>query len=490
MDGADVRATLTLRCGTVVVGSGPAGAMVARTLARAGEDVIVLEEGGPHERFAPDAFSAMRSLYRDLGAQLSWGRAPVPLVQGVAVGGTSVINGAISWRLPDPVRQEWLRADPALERMVDGLDDATDHIEADLGIAPTDPAIAGENDRLLAAGAEALGLAHRPTFRNVRGCRGSGRCLLGCPTGAKTSMDRSYLPEAAASGARLVARVRVARVDLEGGRAIGVSGRAAGGGRVQVRADRVVVAASAIGTPALLLASGLRRGPVGRHFQAHPGVSMIGHFPRPVRMWTGATQGHEVTGLVHERIKVEALGLDLGVLASRLGGMGRALADHVAEAEHMACWGAAIRATSEGRVRSGWLGTRVHLELGATDIARFRRALCAMGEMMLAAGAAWVAPGVAGFPARVSDVDTLRRLEREGPTDPRAYTCVITHMFGTCRAGSDPDRSVVGPDLRHHDVPGLFVADSSVFPSNTGVNPQTSILGIARLLANRLVQDP
>jgi choline dehydrogenase-like flavoprotein len=74
-------------------------------------------------------------------------------------------------------------------------------------------------------------------------------------------------------------------------------------------------------------------------------------------------------------------------------------------------------------------------------------------------------------------------LADEGPTDPRAYSLVISHLFGTCRMGSDPLTSVVRPDFRHHEVDHLYIADASVFPTNLGVNPQVSIMTMAALCA-------
>jgi choline dehydrogenase-like flavoprotein len=60
-------------------------------------------------------------------------------------------------------------------------------------------------------------------------------------------------------------------------------------------------------------------------------------------------------------------------------------------------------------------------------------------------------------------------------------------MFGTCRMGSAPATSVVRPDFRHHALESLYVADSSVFPSNIGVNPQIAIMAMAALCARRIV---
>jgi choline dehydrogenase-like flavoprotein len=98
-----------------------------------------------------------------------------------------------------------------------------------------------------------------------------------------------------------------------------------------------------------------------------------------------------------------------------------------------------------------------------------------------------VYPGVPGFDAVVRDPRRMAAFEEEGPLDARAYTMSMTHLFGTARLGADPAHSVVRPDFRHHRVPGLYVADSSVFPTNLGVNPQMSIMALAQLCADRVL---
>ena len=494
IDGARARAPLESECDVAVVGSGPAGAMVARELAASGARVVTLEEGPYVEpgEFVEDAFGSMAMLYRQMGCSVTMGRVPTPYLQGRVVGGTSVVNGAISWRLPRDVWQEWVEADPGLAEALpwEELERWFDRIEGELGIAPTDPEVAGPNNLLLARGAEALGLEHRPIRRNVRGCRGLGRCLQGCPEGHKVSMARSYLPEAGRAGAALICGARVDELLCERGRCVGVRGRLEGGAWFRVRARRaVVLAASAVQTPALLERNGLGTRQVGRGFMCHPGVSVIGEFDAPVQAWRGATQGHEVVGLRAEGIKFEALGYDLGLCAARLKGAGRGWAEALEGVGRWAHWGAAIRSRARGRVRaSGRVGARVRWAMAPQDVRLVRRAVGVLGEMMLAAGAERVCPGVAGWDEEVRERGRMRALVREGPLEASAYDRVITHMFGTCRMGTDPAASVVGPDFGCHGVEGLYVADSSVFPGNTGVNPQTSILALAALCARRIVE--
>ncbi len=492
IDGRSIHGELTCHADVAVVGSGPAGSAAARQLAAAGLRVVVVEEGHRHppDRFPSDAFAAMGLTYRGMGATVSRGRAPLPIVQGRAVGGTSVVNGAISWRLPEDVRAGWVADDPGLAEVLDRaeLDATAKAIEERLGIAPTAPELAGPNSAVLARGAAALGLDHRPISRNVRGCQGSGRCLLGCPHGAKQSMDLTLLADAEADGAKLISGVRVDRVLLQHGAAVGVVGRASGGGRVLVHAARVVLAASAIQTPLLLRASGLRTGPVGDRLQGHPGAGVLARFATPIRCWEGATQGHEVVGLRHERLKFESLGLDRGMLASRLPGVGRAWSAELDRLDAWASVGVALKARAHGSVRRGWFGRPVvRYTMTPEDLVDLARGIAVAGRMMFAAGAVEVLPGVHGFDVAVTDPARLDALERHPPADPRAYSVVMTHLFGTARMASSPLHGVVRPDLRHHRIRGLYVMDSSVFPSNTGVNPQTSILTLSDLAARRMI---
>jgi hypothetical protein len=303
-------------------------------------------------------------------------------------------------------------------------------------------------------------------------------------------MDRTFLPDAVGLGARLCTSLRVDEILREGATAVGVAGTSVGGGRVRVMASRaVVLAASAIGTPALLLANGIRHGPVGRRLQCHPGLVVAGRFPDAVRAWTGATQGHEVLGLRDEGIKIETVAFDLPLLALRHDGIGTGLAHGIAELDRWATWAAAIKAEGMGSVRPGRRAVKVRYDLSPADVRHLRRAVAALGRLFLAAGATDVAPGVAGWARRISDARELARLEEDGPLDARAYSLAISHLFGTCKMGSDPGTSVVRPDFRHHRVDRLYVADSSVFPTNTGVNPQISIMTMATLCAESVLRS-
>jgi choline dehydrogenase-like flavoprotein len=359
--------------------------------------------------------------------------------------------------------------------------------------------VLGDNARLMRAATRSLGLAGNEIRRNVRGCRGSSHCTQGCPTAQRQSMNISYVPRAIAAGARVYATCRARRLIVENGRAAGVTGQFSArpadpsarrrGPTLRVRARQaVVVAASAIQTPLFLLENriGRRSGLVGRHLQAHPATAVVGLFDRPVQMWSGATQGYESMHFWDQRMKFETVAMPLELTAARLPQLGVELMRDLAAFGNLAIWGVEVRARSQGRVRRGPLGgTAIDYDLHEEDVRTFKVAIRRLTEMMFAAGAREVYPGVHGLPDRIGSFDEIEPI-CDLPADPRRLHVIAAHLFGTARMGSDPRASVVGPDLQAHDLPGLYVFDSSVFPGNIGVNPQHTICAVSWLAAERL----
>lgn len=498
---ADVRdeAAVEDAADVVVVGSGASGAVVAYLLCEAGLDVVVLEEG-PYvrsEELRSDMYGSMRRMWRDGGFQVALGRAVTPILQGRCVGGTTVVNGAIIHRLPEPIHAAWQRehdlgsALPYAELMR-----ASDRLDELLGVSPTPEPVQGNNARLLHRGLDELGLRGNAIRRSVIDCRGSAHCNQGCPTGQKQSMLATLIPRALERGARLYATCRAERVVGQSGRAVGVRARFVDpvtrerGPTLRVHARHaVVLAASAIQTPLLLSKSGFgrRSGLVGRRLQAHPGTALVGVFDQPVRMTVGATQGYESTHHWAERMKLETVSMPVELLAARLPGLGHALTRQLERHDHMAVWGVQVRAQAQGGVRAGLFGTDIRYQLAAEDVAVLKRGIFLLAELLFAAGAREVLPGVHGLPPSITHLDQLAPLA-DLPDDPRLVHCIAAHLFGTARLGSAESTSVVSRQLEVHDCSGLFVADSSVFPTNLGVNPQHSISAVAWLLGEQLAE--
>jgi choline dehydrogenase-like flavoprotein len=197
----------------VVIGSGAGGAMVARTLARAGLSVVIVEEGRRHlvsEFRGRPPLERFLELYRGGGATFTLGRPPILLPVGRGVGGTTLVNSGTCYRPPPRVLRRW-REEYGID--TERLDFA--EVERTLQVAPAPLDVLGRNGLLALEGARRLGWRAAPLDRNAPGCGGYGECAAGCPRNAKNGVHLNALPQACAAGARIVTRARVERILVE-----------------------------------------------------------------------------------------------------------------------------------------------------------------------------------------------------------------------------------------------------------------------------------
>ncbi|QLL08177.1 GMC family oxidoreductase [Mycobacterium vicinigordonae] len=478
-----------LTADAVVVGSGAGGAMAARTLAQAGLNVVVLEEG---RRWTVEEFRTTHpidryaGLYRGAGATIALGRPSVVLPMGRAVGGTTVVNSGTCYRPPVAVQRRWQRefglelADP--ERLATYLDE----VERTLQVAPTSRNVMGRNGNLLLDAARSLGWQAAPIPRNAPGCEGCCQCAIGCPHNAKFGVHLNALPQACAAGARIVSQACVERVLVTNGRARGVRARRPDGTAIDVLAETVVVAAGATETPMLLQRSGIGGHPrLGSNLALHPATLLAGRFDDDVYAWRGVLQSaavhefHESDGVL-----IEATSTPPGMGSIVFPGFGTELLHWLARAPQIATFGAMVADRGVGSVHSVRGETVVRYDIAGADVAKLRLALQAIGRLLFAAGAVEVLTGLPGASPVKSVAELQDVLSR---SDPRSLHLSAFHPTGTAAAGSDEQVCPVDPVGRLRGVDGVWVADASILPSCPEVNPQLSIMAMALAVAEQVV---
>lgn len=492
--GREIDRHLDLRAEVAVIGSGAGGAVLAKELAEKGFDVLVLEQG-PY--FTADDMNASpmemaRKMYADGGMTVALGNPGLPIPYAKAIGGTTVINSGTCFRLPPAALEKWRRSSGV---PLDGaqLSRAFDRVEEVLHVAPAEWDLIGRVAHRVAKGARALGLHPKPLRRNATGCLGCGVCAFGCQKDAKTAMHVSYLPRAAAAGARIYSDARVDRLAVRGGRVSGVEGRFRGRWgrhtRFRVRAPIVALCGGALASPTFLRANGIRGegGDAGKHLVLHPATKAVGVFDENLVPWEGIPQSMYIDDLQDQGILFEGASVppDFGSIGVPL--FGDAHAEMMSRYGNLGIFGLMVSDSSEGRVVSAFGRPLPLYTVGGADARKALRGLALLADMFFEAGAKEVLAPIAGL-ERLRSRDDVARLREAAPRiHPNRIEFIAFHPTGTCRMGADPKRSVVDGWLECHELGGLFVVDGSVFPSSPGVNPQETIMGLATRTADRLV---
>lgn len=492
-----------VRADVVVVGSGAGGGTVAQALvplAAAGKRILVLEQGARFrdEEFTGDEVTMAPALYADAGGFLT-AQGTMTLAFGRAYGGSTVVYTGTSLPAPERVIRAW--GVPGLEH-ADLIRRTRRYVEENHVRLFSDEEI-NENNRLFVKGAVAAGYAPHQFPVNVRGCKGSSLCNLGCPNGAKQGTHKVQLPRAEAGGVEVVTRAEALRVE-ERAVVVRVRSRPEGGlgapsewepGEYRVRAGVIVCAGGAVGTSALLLRSGfggvLPR--LGRAFTAHPAFILVGEHPHPITNDVGHPKSFYVDRGQEEGFVLETCMYFPFVTAKNLTGFGP---DHQAFLRafprlQMILVLACDKAVPQNRVtvdRSGH--PVVHYAFTPRVVGAMVAATRASARIFFAAGAERVHAPPAD-PPLLERRDASRLEERIHTRHflPGRLSVSAAHLMGGCGMGRSAADSVTDARGRAHGLPWLRVADSSLFPDSIEINPYLTIMALADRVGEGVLED-
>ncbi len=493
-DGSSLDGDRTFDADVVVVGTGAGGATAAARLRAAGRDVLMLEEGGLHrvDSFVTDPSTMIRRLYRDAGTAMILGRPPIIFAEGRCVGGSTVINGGMSWRTPERVLAHW-QADLGLDATGPReMERYFDEAERILHVEPNHEDTYGKNTHLFLRGAAALGWPVARAPRNMRRCVGLNNCALGCPTGAKQGMHVTEVPRALHTGAALLTHARVGTVLWKGSRAVGVTGRFVDDmgrrrGRFTVHAKLVVLAAGARHTPGILRRSRVRARPIGRGLHTHPNAKCVGVFPERIDPWIGTHQAFHIHHFLDEGILIGYAAIPPGLLAAAMPGLGPENAEKMALYNHMLTAATLVEDETEGRIVMGPDREPYMVQtLGDADIERLHRGVTLTAQLLFAAGARQVFTPFADLPTLDDPGDLARIAARPRTRD--TIELMTVHIMGTARMAKDPARGATDAAGAVFGTKGLVVADASVLPSSIGVNPQETIIAMTLRNCERWIE--
>jgi choline dehydrogenase-like flavoprotein len=486
-----------------IVGSGAGGGTVAAALAplvRDGVRIAVFEQGA---RLRDDEFTGRElemasTLYADGGGFLT-AAGTMTLAFGRVYGGSTVVYTGTSLIAPERVIRRWnvpgLDHDDIVRRCQTYVEQNNVHL--------LEPALLNDNNTLFVEGCQKAGFHAEQFPLNLRGCRGSSLCNLGCPNAAKQGTHRVQLPAAERAGVEVITRAEVQRIG-ERSMLVHVSNKPAGAkgeasswpaGDYRVIAPIIVVAGGSIGTSALLLRSGLRASlpRLGEGFTCHPAHILVAEHAREITNDVGHPKSFFLDRAADEGYVLETCMYFPFTTAKNLTGFG---AEHSAMMRafrrlQMILVLACDRATPGNRIAVDRHGKPVvHYRFTPDVIRSMVRATRASAHIFFAAGAVRVhAPYadphiIEAAEAPQLDARIQERYFRTGTT-----TISAAHLMGGCAMGDRAANSVTDSWGRVHGIPWLRVADSSLFPDALEINPYLTVMALADRAAQAVRED-
>ena len=490
----------------VVIGTGAGGAPLLWRLARAGLRVVALEAGpwfeNPAEDFATDEIGARKIYWTD--ERLSGGADPTAFGannSGTGVGGSTLHYGAYVPR-PDARDMRLKSSDGVAVDWPVTLEELTPYfaeVEAFLGVSgpakypwdpsrryPLPPLPLNSSAIYMAVGAEAMGIrvAHapiaatsqaytRPEYGTRNACVNRGYCHQGCRNGAKASMDVTYLPAALHAGAEIREESFVHGVERDArGRITAVLYTDKQGSEQRQHTSNVFLCAGGVETPRQLLHWGIANasGMVGRNFMAHISTQVWATMNAETRPY----KGFPASLITEDFMRAKDADYAGGYLLQSYGTLplawaeqvvhgrdlvGQALVDYLSKYNNVAGIGMngdtlpqrANRITlSDEKDARGLPKPLITFSLSENEQKMSAHAEANMRRILMAAGG--------------KDLWSSQR---------------TAHTIGTCRMGTDAGESVVNAHGRSWDVPNLYIADNSVFPTSLAANPALTIMALS-----------
>ncbi len=478
----------SLSCDYLVIGSGPGGSVAAYELAKAGHQVLIIEEGNFYSKeFYRQPISKLTTtLYRNGGINPIIGKPPIALGEGKCVGGGSQINGGLLWRTPDNVYEEW--SNLGIKQLTkESLTPFFEKIESMLNVSyKEDNPHSNKDSSIIHKTAQSKNWKSVPVPRAIKKCIDTNLCGTGCPTGAKQTMVDTYLKEACNNGAKILCNTKAKKILTKGKNAYQVlceKNDQDKNKEIKINFKKLFLAMGTIHTPHLIKRSCLKSC-AGNQFKFHLNLKVVAQFPFSVNAHNGTIFTHQVQEFEKEGLLMMASNWQPHFAAVTLSHFGSNTINQVLKQfNRSALFVSQIRSKSTGKIISKLGKNPLPIySFHSEDLKLAKFSLEKMGDLLLSAHAQKIYLPVRDSRPISKVTDLMSEVDK---IKAENLDLLTVHTMASCPMGLDENFSGVNPEgkLWHYD--NIWVTDASIIPDNIGESPQGTIMALSHLIMDQ-----
>ena len=456
----------------LVVGSGPSGAITASELLKAGMDVLLIEAGSHYslDSCKPYSTMEMEQKYKYGGLTPTFSNPKISYAEGRCVGGGSEVNSGFYHRVPDEILASWERKYKIKKISPDHLIKHFKVIEKEISVSlMPEPAHISKASLKLKEGADKLGWESMEVPRWFKFTDNS--------QGTKQSMTKTYIKWYLEKGGELVSNTTAKKINFIENNWVISCINSKNNQKSTIKANSVFLCGGAINTPFLLRSSGIKKN-IGNTLQMHPTIKVIAEFDEIIN--------HHDMGVPVHQIKEFSPDISIGCSISSKPFLALAMLDNEMYMKKigknwkkMAIYYSMITPMGYGTVRKlpFFKDPFVRYNLLEHDLMTLSDALKKLCQVLFQARATYIYPSIKNFGVIKNEKD----IEKIPKKLDRVKTGLMTiHLFSSCPMGENRKICATNSYGKIHGYNNLFINDGSLIPSAPGVNPQGTIMAIAR----------
>jgi choline dehydrogenase-like flavoprotein len=500
-----------------VIGSGAAGAIIAAKLAEEGRSVVLLERGGYHDGESMNQREAdmLPLLWKNAGANFT-SNLRIVVAQGCCLGGSTVINDAVCFRIPNLVIDQWNKIGVSISK--DEWDEANDEVSKRIHVTEVTEEELNKNARKLREACEKFRIDGKSVkhWKNDRNCGQSfsdrelhscvkcGFCHIGCHYDTKQSMLVTYIHDSLNNDKldyKVYCNCQADRITYDGnGIATGVDGtfidiNGSEKYRIRVNSKVIIVSAGSIASSNLLQKSSIGGENVGKGVALHPAPFVIGHFQeeiygnRGIPMSYTCHQFGVTNDVKNGGFLIESIFLPVFQMAIAIPTFA---ADHkrmMMEFNKYTMAGIMTRDEPTGTVLMSYGGNpKLDYHLSTQTVNDMARGMAVVAKMWFDVGATSVITSHMNI-AEIKNNADIPKIKDAVRNNPNGLLVGSAHPQGGNRMGDNKEVCVVDSDCKVFGFRNLYVCDASVFPTALGVNPQLTVMALATLTARKISKN-